>query len=189
MNRSFYLQLVNPWHPVIKIPDAAQLTAPHPDYPHVLMESRAAAALHSLLNRLNAFDSIVPVSGFRTNQEQREIWNKSVKENGHLFTKQYVAIPGCSEHETGLAIDLAAKDCHIDFIRPEFPYTGIFGEFRRLAPSYGFILRYPAGKEHITRIAEEPWHFRYVGIPYASAITDRGLVLEEYADSSTRSVS
>ncbi len=189
MNRSFYLQLVNPWHPAMEIPDPSQLAAPHPDYPDILMESRAAQALKSLLARLDAFDRIVPVSGFRSHQQQQKIWDDSMKENGYLFTRQYVAIPGCSEHETGLAIDLAANAPDIDFIRPDFPYTGIYGQFRALAPSYGFILRYPAGKESITRISEEPWHFRYVGVPYASIITNRGLVLEEYADSNERSVS
>ena len=93
------------------------------------------------------------------------------------------------EGVASLAIDLAANAPDIDFIRPDFPYTGIYGQFRALAPSYGFILRYPAGKESITRISEEPWHFRYVGVPYASIITNRGLVLEEYADSNKRSVS
>ena len=189
MERSFYLQLVSPFHPVIKVPDETQLAPPHPDYPHIRMEARAAAALHALLTRLDAFDRIIPVSGFRTHAQQKQIWDDSIRENGYLFTRQYVAIPGCSEHETGLAIDLAANAPDIDFIRPDFPYTGIYGQFRALAPSYGFILRYPAGKEQITRISEEPWHFRYVGVPYAGAITNRGLVLEEYADSNERSVS
>lgn len=189
MDHSFYLQLVNQSHPVMKIPDTFLLAPPHPDYPDILMEARAATALYSLLTRLNAFDKIIPVSGFRSRKEQQEIWDNSIRKNGLLFTRQYVAIPGCSEHETGLAIDLAAQASDIDFIRPEFPYTGIYGEFRRMAPSYGFILRYPSGKEHITHISSEPWHFRYVGVPYASFIADHGLVLEEFSDSNTRSVS
>ena len=189
MKRSFYLQLVNPSHPALEVPDKEHLAAPHPDYPDILMESRAAMALHSLLARLDAFDKIVPVSGFRTHEEQQKIWDDSIRDNGYLFTRQYVAIPGCSEHETGLAIDLAAKSDHIDFIRPDLPDTGIYKEFRELAPSYGFILRYPSGKEHITKISEEPWHFRYVGTPYGVSIASRNLVLEEYLDKITRSVS
>ena len=69
---------------------------------------------------------------------------------------------------------------HMDFICPEFPYDGICGHFRALAPDYGFILRYTKEKEAITGISEEPWHFRYVGVPHARIITDRGLCLEEY---------
>lgn len=61
-----------------------------------------------------------------------------------------------------MAIDLGLYSDHIDFIRPDFPYDGICEVFRETAPSYGFVERYPAGKEKITGIAHEPWHFRYV---------------------------
>ena len=54
------------------------------------------------------------------------------------------------------------------------------GAFRQRAADYGFILRYPAGKEAVTGIAHEPWHFRYVGAPHARIMTDLGLTLEEY---------
>ncbi len=68
----------------------------------------------------------------------------------------------------------------IDFIRPEFSYTGICGEFRAKAPQYGFIERYGKGKETMTGIAHEPWHFRYVGYPHSYLIEHNGLSLEEY---------
>ena len=93
-----------------------------------------------------------------------------------------MALPGCSEHETGLAIDLAAASPAIDFIRPDFPRGGVCGEFRRLAPLFGWIERYPAGKESVTGIACEPWHFRYVGAPHAQIMAERGLCLEEYLE-------
>ena len=189
MKQSFYLQLVNPAHPALMIPEDTELLPAHPDYPDILLEAKAAKALQALLTRLDAFDKIVPVSGFRTMQEQRMIWKQSMKDNGYLFTRQYVALPGCSEHQTGLAIDLAANIPDIDFICPDFPSSGIYGRFRLLAASYGFILRYPAGKEHITKISEEPWHFRYVGVPYAEEITRRGIVLEEYLSLDERIVS
>ena len=85
-----------------------------------------------------------------------------MRESGRKFTETYVAVPGHSEHETGLAIDLGLKQDVIDFIRPEFPYEGICQRFRQLAPKYGFIERYPKGKEEVTGIGQEPWHFRYV---------------------------
>ncbi len=178
--REFYLQLVDPQNPVRFLPDGRDLTAPHPDYPDILMERRAAAALRALLARLDAFDKIIPVSGFRSQAEQQAIWDETMSSHGPDYTKSYVAIPGCSEHQTGLAIDLAANRPDIDFICPDLPYDGVYGEFRRLAPEYGFILRYPRGKEHITQISEEPWHFRYIGTPHAQIITENGLVLEEY---------
>ncbi len=93
-----------------------------------------------------------------------------------------MALPGHSEHQTGLAIDLGAKREQIDFIRPDFPYTGPCGDFRKGAAGHGFILRYPEGKESITGIGHEPWHFRYVGTPHAAIIQSRNMALEEYID-------
>ena len=148
----------------------------------VLLDTRAAAMLTGLISRLGAAGEIVPVSGWRSMREQREIWDGSMAENGTEFTRKYVALPGCSEHQTGLAIDLALRSDNIDFIRPDFPYDGICGRFRALAADYGFIERYQAGKEHITGIAAEPWHFRYVGRPHARLMSDNGLCLEEYVE-------
>lgn len=178
--QEFYLQLVNPDHPVTMIPSKDMLIPAFSDFPDILLECYAAYALRALIDRLHAFDQIVPVSGFRSQKEQQNIWDASLKEHGESYTRKYVAIPGCSEHQTGLAIDLALKKDMIDFICPDFPDKGICGQFKKLAPEYGFILRYPKGKEDITHISWEPWHFRYVGTPYAAIITKRQLVLEEY---------
>ena len=121
-------------------------------------------------------------SGYRTMREQQEIYANSLREHGEDFTKKYVAIPGCSEHQTGLAIDLAENRDVIDYIRPDFPYTGMCGRFRELSVRYGFIERYPASCEQITRIAHEPWHFRYVGYPHSEAMREKAFTLEEYTD-------
>lgn len=146
----------------------------------VLLLDEAARALKNLLSAISAGAAITAVSGWRSFKEQVEIYRSSLTENGEDFTRKYVAWPGCSEHETGLAIDLGLTMEHMDFICPEFPYDGICDHFRALAPDYGFILRYTKEKEAITGISEEPWHFRYVGVPHARIITDRGLCLEEY---------
>ena len=148
----------------------------------MLLETRASAMLTGALERLGAVGEIVPVSGWRSRAEQQQIWDGSMAENGEDFTRKYVAIPGCSEHQTGLAIDLALRSDSIDFIRPDFPYDGVCGRFRAIAADYGFIERYPAGKEKITGIAAEPWHFRYVGRPHARLMRDMGLTLEEYVE-------
>ncbi|MFQ9679543.1 MAG: alanine racemase [Ruthenibacterium lactatiformans] len=104
----------------------------------------------------------------------------SVRDNGLEFTQKYVALPGCSEHETGLAIDVGEAREVIDFIRPAFPDTGVCAAFRRAAARYGFIERYPKGAQAVTGIGHEPWHFRYVGWPHAGLMAQRGVTLEEY---------
>ena len=107
----------------------------------VLLETRASAMLTGALERLGAVGEIVPVSGWRSRAEQQQIWDGSMAENGEDFTRKYVAIPGCSEHQTGLAIDLALRSDSIDFIRPDFPYDGICGRCRAIAADYGFSER------------------------------------------------
>ena len=150
--------------------------------PQILMERRAATCLSALMESICGWQGIVPVSGWRSMQEQKEIYDDSIVQSGLDFTQKYVAYPGHSEHQTGLAIDLGLKQEKIDFIRPDFPYTGLCGTFREKAADYGFIERYPAGKEKITGIGHEPWHFRYVGTPHAAIITEMRLTLEEYID-------
>ncbi len=174
------LVLVNAEHPIRR--RERPVLAPAAPGSDVLLDTRAAAMLTGLISRLGAAGEIVPVSGWRSMREQRDIWDGSMAENGTEFTRKYVALPGCSEHQTGLAIDLALRSDNIDFIRPDFPYDGICGRFRALAADYGFIERYQAGKEHITGIAAEPWHFRYVGRPHARLMSDNGLCLEEYVE-------
>lgn len=146
----------------------------------VLLEHRAAALLERLMSEIHGWESIVPVSGWRSFKGQQKIWTDSIKAHGKAFTEKYVAVPGHSEHQTGLAIDLGLKKKHVDFIRPEFPYTGICQVFRQKAAGFGFIQRYPAGKESVTGIAHEPWHFRFVGMPHSEIMTKMNLTLEEY---------
>lgn len=174
------LILVNAEHPISS--QRKPVLAPVQGNHETLMDARAAVMLDGLLSHINAAGVIVPVSGYRSIDEQQQIWDDSMHENGEEFTRKFVAIPGCSEHQTGLAIDLALASDNIDFICPDFPYDGICGEFRKLAADHGFVERYPAGKEHITGIACEPWHFRYVGRPHAQLMTAMELTLEEYVE-------
>lgn len=150
--------------------------------PEILLQRCAAALLNELMQEIHGWRYIVPVSGYRPLAEQQRIWDDSLEENGLEFTRKYVALPGHSEHQTGLAIDLGLKQENIDFIRPDFPYTGICQIFRKKAAKYGFILRYPAGKERVTGIGHEPWHFRYVGAPHAEIMDKNNLTLEEYIE-------
>ena len=148
----------------------------------VLLRQRAVVLLASLMEEIRGWNGIVPVSGFRSIQEQQKIWDGSLLENGKEFTEKFVALPGHSEHQTGLAIDLGVKMKKIDFICPAFPYSGICQTFRERAADYGFVERYPKGKEDITGIGHEPWHFRYVGVPHAAVMAQKELTLEEYVD-------
>lgn len=173
------LVLVNASHPLKHLRHGI-LTAADYRYPSVLINIEAAKQLQACLTAVGASDEIVPVSGFRSMAEQEKIWADTLLESGEDFTKKYVAIPGCSEHQSGLAIDLGRAGENIDFICPELPYDGIFGKFRERIAEYGFIERYQEGKEGITEISPEPWHFRYVGVPHAALIHEYGLCLEEY---------
>ena len=182
-----YLVLVNAEHPLFHPVDPSELVCALDGYPGILLERTAAKALRKLLADIGSRDEIVPVSGWRSREEQKKIWKDTVAERGIDFARKYVALPACSEHETGLAIDLGLKKSVIDFIRPEFPRTGICRKFRELAPYYGFIERYQKAKEPITGISEEPWHFRYVGTPHSVVIAEKGLSLEEYVERSAES--
>lgn len=174
------LVLVNQSHPLEREPDTTSLLPPDDRRPHILLDVRAGTVLNRFLSDLGCTGEIVPVSGYRSRAEQEAIFSDSLRDNGEDFTRSYVALPGCSEHQTGLAIDLGENRPDLDFIRPQFPDTGVFRTFRRRASEYGFILRYPEDKTSITGIQYEPWHFRYVGWPHARLMEREGLVLEGY---------
>lgn len=146
----------------------------------VLLERRAASMLTHIMDEICGQGQIAAVSGWRSKEEQRQIYQDCVCRNGTVFTKKYVAAAGHSEHHTGLAVDLAFNQPDIDFLRPYFPYSGICGLFRARAAQFGFVERYPQGKEEITGIAHEPWHFRYVGAPHAEIMQKMHITLEEY---------
>lgn len=175
-----YLILINPNNMLQK--EATNLVSFEEKFKNIKLESKANEQLHIALKEIKAENQIVPVSGYRTLEEQIDIYDSSLKENGKEFTKKFVALPNASEHQTGLAIDLALNEGDIDFICPSFPYYGICQKFRNVAPKFGFIERYKDEKKNITKISKEEWHFRYVGYPHSQLITDMNLCLEEYID-------
>lgn len=175
------LILVNASHPYRET-DSVSLVSIANEPSTVLMERHAATLLAELMKKIHGWEQILPVSGWRSHLEQTAIWNDTLRESGEAFTRKFVALPGHSEHETGLAIDLGLRGADLDVICPTFPYEGICESFRRHAADYGFIERYPAGKETITGIGHEPWHFRYVGVPHAWIMRDKGITLEEYIE-------
>lgn len=117
--------------------------------------------------------SIYISSGFRSYESQKNIYNRYVRQDGQRLADTYSARPGHSEHQTGLAIDL-------NTITQAFARTAEGKWVAAHCHEYGFIIRYPQGKEQITGYSYEPWHLRYVGIEKATAIYESGLCLEEY---------
>ena len=122
-------------------------------------------------------------SVYRSVKRQQEIWDEFKKEKGEEYTKTYVAVPGYSEHHTGLAIDICLKkDGQLIFDNDAMILEkDIFAKIHEKLSNYGFILRYPEGKKDVTGYGYEPWHFRYVDdIKIAKEIMEKGITLEEY---------
>lgn len=176
------LILVNSNNPIKSEFKREALVAPYLEYDEILVTQTVNNLLREVLTTIDGTEGIIPVSGYRSLEEQINIYNTSLIVNGEEFTRKYVAEPDCSEHQTGLAIDLAKKSNDIDFICPEFPYEGLCQRFREVSIKYGFIERYKEDKKYITKISGEPWHFRYVGYPHSEIMMENNLALEEYLE-------
>jgi D-alanyl-D-alanine carboxypeptidase len=118
-------------------------------------------------------------SSYRTYEYQEKIFNHIAEEKGFEHAKNFVAPPGGSEHQTGLAIDIIFKRNNKMIEEQNENDPEIKWLFSN-AHKYGFILRYPKGKEKVTGFEFEPWHFRYVGKKLAQEIFCSSLTLEEY---------
>lgn len=182
-----YLILVNRDYPVrteeMKLAPlpSGMIQAFNAEEPTRSLESECGRQLAALLAACRGLDSIAVVSGYRSKQAQQNLYDNSIRENGIAFTESYVARPGASEHQTGLAVDVGLASDGMDYIRPSFPTDGACGRFKRLAADYGFIERYKESKSSLTGIAGEPWHYRYVGFPHAAIMERENMCLEEYA--------
>lgn len=135
----------------------------------------------------------VVCSSYRTQADQEYLYQRRIKrymnENGYSLEKATelagysVAIPGTSEHQLGLAVDIIDnRNWNLDESQAEMPTQKWLMEN---CWDYGFILRYPSEKSEVTGIIYEPWHYRYVGREMAQELRDSGLCLEEYAESLT----
>lgn len=156
------------------------------------VDARMAPALREMLAAAEA-DGIrlQIISGYRTMERSGILYENEVQsyisagyslDDARAEAAKWVAPPGTSEHHSGLAVDILSLDyySHHSGFTSEFENDpeGIW--LRENAPDYGFVLRYPKDKTEVTGIGYEPWHFRYVGVEHAKAITEAGLCLEEY---------
>lgn len=167
--------VVNKKHklPSTYVPDLTDVTGGQ-------MRSEAAQAMTSLLFKANeAGVGMKIISSYRSYNTQVSTYQKWVNLQGQAEADRGSARPGHSEHQTGLSADLANPDGSCNLLACFG--TGAQGVWlANNAHTYGFIIRYPEGKESLTGYQYEPWHVRYVGVDTATAIYQSGLTMDQY---------
>ena len=149
------------------------------------VDSRIYPTLQEMFDAARA-EGIYPIvgEGYRTAEEQQKILDDKIqayinegysRARAEKTAKEWVALPGTSEHQLGIAVDINADKSKCS---NEEVYTWLTEN----AYKYGFILRYPMGKQEITGTSYEPWHYRYVGVEAAKDIYEQGICLEEYME-------
>ena len=176
--------LVNPWNKLPedytvelkKLPNGLQVDARIYDDLTAMLSDCRKAGLRPLV-----------CSAYRSSETQTRLYNNKIarlraagysKEAAIREAGRWVAVPGTSEHQTGLAVDLVASSYQVLDRKQE--QTAEQKWLMEHCWEYGFILRYPSDKSAVTGIGYEPWHYRYVGRETSKAIQDSGLCLEEY---------
>lgn len=182
------LALVNEKHPLDTTYTPANLTEISGGKQ---VDARIADSLNQMLaDAKEAGLSMYVTSAYRSYDKQREVFNTTMQDwiskgytplDAYDETKKSVAVPGTSEHATGLAVDIVStKYGELD------DQQGDTEEQKWLmahCSEYGFVLRFPQDKSDVTGIIYEPWHYRYVGVDAAKEMTEKGLTLEEYVES------
>lgn len=148
-----------------------------------MVDSRIYPYLQEMFDAART-EGVYPVvrEGYRTAEEQQEILDDKIQNyinqgysqvKAERTAKEWVALPGTSEHQLGIAVDINAD-------KSKCSNEDVYGWLAENAYKYGFVLRYPPGKQKITGTSYEPWHYRYVGKEVAREIYERGICLEEY---------
>lgn len=181
---SEYLILVNRENKIDSTSDPNDLVIPNIEFlssgnVNRSLKKEAAKSLEAMFQKAQSNGIYLRgVSGYRSYEYQERLYEKNLKQSGKVEADKYVAQAGNSEHQTGLVMDVLSTE-----------YTRLDGGFENTnsyrwlienISDYGFIIRYPKGKENITGYEYEPWHIRYVGKEAAKEINERGLTLEEY---------
>jgi D-alanyl-D-alanine carboxypeptidase len=147
------------------------------------IDERIYPYLQEMFNAARA-EGIYPIvrEGYRTEKEQQALYDEKVqayinegysRSRAEKTAKEWVALPGTSEHQLGLAVDFNS-------VETSFENTKEFRWLKENAEKYGFVNRYPKNKTEITGINYEPWHYRYVGVENAKDMNQKGVCLEEY---------
>lgn len=174
------LALVNPWNPIQENyePELTELRNGE------TVDSRIYPELQKMFDdaRDCGLEPYV-TSGYRTNEVQQSLMDEEIEnylsqgyseEEARQIAEQWVAVPGTSEHQVGLAVDISMED------NGRQGASDLWQWLMENSYKYGFILRYPEDKTAITGIGYEPWHYRYVGKETAEKIYRKGICLEEY---------
>lgn len=149
------------------------------------VDSRIYPALQQMFDDARAAGlGLFVREGYRTHQDQEQILEERIQQyldqgysrsEAKELAEEYVAVPGTSEHELGIAVDINADTS-------KSSSDAVYNWLANNAYRYGFIKRYPPDKVDITGIDNEPWHYRYVGVEAAQEMQEQGLCLEEYID-------
>ncbi|MDY3791263.1 MAG: M15 family metallopeptidase [Oscillospiraceae bacterium] len=154
------------------------------------LDSRAAEYMKQMIKAAEEDGiQLVVMSAYRSVEYQQNNFDKSVQdridnrgmtyEEAYADTLKEVQLPGYSEHNAGVAADIMSNE-ETSMEDDRFKNTKAYAWLQENAADYGFILRYPEGKEDVTGIIYEPWHYRFVGVYYAKLLSDKGVTLEEY---------
>lgn len=181
IQEDWYLTLVNKWNPIQSENDIEVNELSNGEF----VDKRIYPYLQKMFDAARN-EGIYPIvaSGYRTEQEQEEIYSEKIaayKAEGlsaadaKREAELWVAVPGTSEHQLGLAVDINADGIHS-------VGTDVYRWLKKNAHLYGFILRYPPEKTDLTGVSNEPWHYRYVGVDAAAEIFNKGICLEEYIE-------
>ena len=149
------------------------------------VDSRIYPELQEMFNAARAQGyGLFVREGYRTQEEQQQLMDEKIeayenegktKPEAKKLAEQWVAIPGTSEHQLGIAVDINADTS-------KSSRDDVYKWLEENAHRYGFIKRYPSNKTDITGVINEPWHYRYVGKEAASEIYSQGICLEEYIE-------
>ena len=186
-----YVLLLNPWNsmPEGYEPDLKELSSSYATSNN-RVDSSCYEALKTMLKECKKASghTVCVLSSYRTIEHQQKLFKKQVdrnlkkgysQEEAERLAATVVAVPGTSEHHSGLAVDIIDSCCSWSLDEVQ---AGLVGQQWLMEHSweYGFILRYPTEKTDVTGIIYEPWHYRYVGKEVAKELHDSGLTLEEY---------
>lgn len=139
---------------------------------------KEAAEAFEKLTSAAVIDNVIfyPFSTYRSFKTQEVLYSRYKARDGEAKADTYSARPGFSEHQLGLAVDVRSNTLNDNLTSEHYKWM-LDNSYK-----YGFIVRYPKGKQHITQFMEEPWHIRYLGIELATKVHESGLTYDEYYD-------